>query len=211
MVELEFESIWRQYEAEKARAAQPEAASSEAALEAGEGSRGSAASVGSPKTATGEAVNEAGLPGPALEAEGEVDAGAAQGGEEQADKTEDEEALKADYRRIAERRVRLGLLLAEVGRSNNITVTQDELNQAITREARRHPGYERQVLDFYRQNPEAIGNLRAPIFEDKVVDFIVELAKVEERKISPQDLLSLPDPDADAPDASGPETSGPAS
>ena len=113
--------------------------------------------------------------------------------------------MKADYRRIAERRVRLGLLLAEVGRSNNITVTQDELNQAITREARRHPGYERQVLDFYRQNPEAIGNLRAPIFEDKVVDFIVELAKVEERKISPQDLLSLPDPDADAPDASGPD------
>ena len=88
-------------------------------------------------------------------------------------------------------------------------MTQDELNQAITREARRHPGYERQVLDFYRQNPEAIANLRAPIFEDKVVDFIVELAKVEERKISPQDLLSLPDPDASGPDASGPEASGP--
>ena len=118
--------------------------------------------------------------------------------------------MKADYRRIAERRVRLGLLLAEVGRSNNITVTQDELNQAITREARRHPGYERQVLDFYRQNPEAVGNLRAPIFEDKVVDFIVELAKVEERKISPQDLLSLPDPErADGPEASGPDASGP--
>jgi trigger factor len=117
--------------------------------------------------------------------------------------------LKADYRRIAERRVRLGLLLAEVGRSNNITVTQDELNQAITREARRHPGYERQVLDFYRQNPEAVGHLRAPIFEDKVVDFIVELAKVEERKISPQDLLGLPDPDADGPNPSGPNPSGP--
>jgi trigger factor len=100
------------------------------------------------------------------------------------------------------------LLLAEVGRSNNITVTQDELNQAITREARRHPGYERQVLDFYRQNPEAVANLRAPIFEDKVVDFIVELAKVEERKISPQDLLSLPDPDANGPDATGPTASG---
>ena len=120
--------------------------------------------------------------------------------------------MKADYRRIAERRVRLGLLLAEVGRSNNITVTQDELNQAITREARRHPGYERQVLDFYRQNPEAVGNLRAPIFEDKVVDFIVELAKVEERKISPQDLLSLPDP-ADlmpmGPKPMGPMPAGP--
>jgi trigger factor len=219
MVELEFESIWRQYEAEKARA-QPEAASSEAAPYAGAGAREEAASAGSPETATGEAGNEAGLPGPAPEPESEAGAGAAQDGERQADSTEDDEALKADYRRIAERRVRLGLLLAEVGRSNNITVTQDELNQAITREARRHPGYERQVLDFYRQNPEAVGNLRAPIFEDKVVDFIVELAKVEERKISPQDLLSLPDsdangpdanrPDASGPDASGPEASGPA-
>ena len=88
-----------------------------------------------------------------------------------------EEPVKAEYRRIAERRVRLGLLLAEVGRSNNITVTQDELNQAMTREVRRHPGYERQALDYYRQNPEAVASLRAPIFEDKVVDFIVEIAK----------------------------------
>ena len=204
MVELEFEGIWRQYEAEKARTAQPEATSSEAPA-AGDAARGEVAvSAASPETATGEAGEPA------------VGVGAAQDGERQAEGTEDEEGLKADYRKIAERRVRLGLLLAEVGRSNNITVTQDELNQAITREARRHPGYERQVLDFYRQNPEAIGNLRAPIFEDKVVDFIVELAKVEERKISPQDLLSLPDPDADAPNASGPgtsgvETSGPAS
>jgi trigger factor len=108
---------------------------------------------------------------------------------------EDEDAAKAEYRKIAERRVRLGLLLAEVGRSNNITVTQDELNQAITREARRHPGYERQVLEYYRQNPDAISNLRAPIFEDKVIDFIVELAKIGERKITPQELLSLPEPD----------------
>ena len=91
--------------------------------------------------------------------------------------------------------MRLGLLLAEVGRSNNITVTQDELNQAITREVRRHPGYERQALDFYRQNPEAVASLRAPIFEDKVVDFIVELAKVPERRISPEELVALPDPD----------------
>jgi trigger factor len=212
MVELEFESIWRQYEAEKAREAQPEAGSSEAAPDVGEGEP---ASAGSPERAS-QAIDEAGPPGPAPETKSEVDAGAAPSSEEQADKTQDDktqddEASKADYRRIAERRVRLGLLLAEVGRSNNITVTQDELNQAITREARRHPGYERQVLDFYRQNPEAVGHLRAPIFEDKVVDFIVELANVEERKISPQDLLSLPDPDAGAPDASGPDTSEAAS
>ncbi len=88
-------------------------------------------------------------------------------------------------------------MLAEVGRSNNITVTQEELNQAITREVRRHPGYERQALDFYRQNPEAVASLRAPIFEDKVVDFIVELAKAPERRVSPQELLALPELDGD--------------
>jgi trigger factor len=211
MVELEFESIWRQYEAEKGRGAPPEVAGSEAASDATDAARGEGAVAGSPETATGEGLNEAGLSSPAPELESEVGADAAPSSEDQADKIEDEEALKAEYRKIAERRVRLGLLLAEVGRSNNITVTQDELNQAITREARRHPGYERQVLDFYRQNPETVGHLRAPIFEDKVVDFIVELAKVEERKISPHDLLSLPDPDAGAPDASGPDTSEAAS
>ena len=118
---------------------------------------------------------------------------------EQAAGEDGDEAAKAEYRKIAERRVRLGLLLAEVGNRNNITVTQDELNQAITREVRRHQGYERQALDFYRQNPEAVASLRAPIFEDKVVDFIVELAKIPERRVSPQELLALPEPDSDDP------------
>ena len=103
---------------------------------------------------------------------------------------EDDDKAKADFQRIAERRVRLGLLLAEVGRNNNITVSQEELNQALTQEARRLPGYERQVIDYYRKNPEALNNLRAPIFEDKVVDFIVELAKPEERKVTPQELMT---------------------
>lgn len=107
----------------------------------------------------------------------------------------EDEKTKEEYRRIAERRVRLGLLLAEVGRSNNISVSQEELNQALTQEARRHPGYERQVIDYYRNNPDAINNLRAPIFEEKVVDFIVELAKPEDRKVTPQELFSA---DADA-------------
>jgi trigger factor len=189
MVELEFDNIWRQHEAEKERAAQSESPAAEAA---------SAISEESPETAAEGSAAEAAAP----DAGAHSGADAAQSNDQQADAKEDEDALKTDYRRTAERRVRLGLLLAEVGRSNNITVTQDELNQAITREARRHPGYERQVLDFYRQNPEAVGNLRAPIFEDKVVDFIVELAQVEERKISPQDLLTLPDPDAVGPDTS---------
>jgi trigger factor len=108
---------------------------------------------------------------------------------------EDEAAARAEYREIAERRVRLGLLLAEVGRSNNITVTQEELNQAVIREARRLPGHERRVLDFYRQHPEAVARLRAPIFEDKVVDFILELAKPDERRVTPGELLVLPEPE----------------
>ena len=104
-------------------------------------------------------------------------------------------AAKAEFRNIAERRVRLGLLLAEVGRRNNITVTQEELNQAVIREARRHFGYERRILDFYRQHPEAAARLRAPIFEDKVIDFIVELAKLDERRVTPRELSSLPEPE----------------
>jgi trigger factor len=110
---------------------------------------------------------------------------------------EDDEKAKPEYEKIAERRVRLGLLLAEVGRNNNITVTQEELNQALAQEARRHPGYERQVIDYYRNNPDAINNLRAPIFEEKVVDFIVELAKPEERKVTPQELLAGADAESD--------------
>lgn len=87
-------------------------------------------------------------------------------------------------------------------RNNNITVTQEEVNQAITREARQRPGYERHVLDFYRQNPTAIDSLRAPIFEDKVIDFIVELAKIAERKVTPAELLSLPDGPEEGPSMS---------
>ena len=195
MVELEFENIWRQHEADKERAAQSDTPADEAASAIGEEPAGEAtpaATASTEESAAGAATPEAG-----------IGATASQPENQQPGTPEDEEGLKADYRSIAERRVRLGLLLAEVGRSNNITVTQDELNQAITREARRHPGYERQVLDFYRQNPEAVANLRAPIFEDKVVDFIIELARVEERKISPQDLLSLPDPDANGPEKGG--------
>jgi trigger factor len=184
MVELEFDSIWRQYQAEKERerAAQSENADGEAAQAAVVEPSGEEAQAAA---ASGDEID------PVQGAAGETAADPPQA----AGASDSEEAVKAEYRRIAERRVRLGLLLAEVGRSNNITVTQDEMNQAITREARRHPGYERQVLDFYRQNPEAVANLRAPIFEDKVIDFIVELAKVEERKITPQELLSMPDPD----------------
>jgi trigger factor len=107
----------------------------------------------------------------------------------EADEAQSEDELKAEYRAIAERRVRLGLLLAEVGRSNNIQVTQDELNRALAMETRRFPGQERQVLDFYRNNPGAIDSLRAPIYEDKVVDFILEMAEVTDRNVPAKELL----------------------
>ena len=106
-----------------------------------------------------------------------------------------DEKLTGEFRALAERRVRLGLLLAEVGRNANITVAQEELNQALIREAQRFPGSERQVLDYYRKNPEAVSYLRAPIFEEKVVDYIVELAKPAERKVSPQELLAMTEAD----------------
>ena len=102
---------------------------------------------------------------------------------------DDEEKLRKDYRGIAERRVRLGLLLADVGRSNSIEITPEELNQAVMREAMRYPGQERQVLEFYGKNAELKERLRAPIFEEKAVDFILELAKVTEKSVAPDELL----------------------
>ncbi|MFN8721471.1 MAG: trigger factor [Rhodospirillales bacterium] len=108
----------------------------------------------------------------------------------------DEDALKAEYRTIAERRVKLGLLLAEVGKRNNVEVTRDELSRAVVTEAQRFPGQERQVYEFFQKNPQAVEQLRAPIFEDKVVDFIVELAKVNEREVTLEELLKDPGEEA---------------
>jgi trigger factor len=114
-------------------------------------------------------------------------------------KSEDE--LKAEYRTIAERRVRLGLFLSEVGRMNNIDVTQEDLNRAVVAEARRFPGQEREVVDHYKKNQEAMESLRAPVFEDKVVDFILELARLSERKVSLEDMLKAANEDEASRDA----------
>jgi trigger factor len=107
--------------------------------------------------------------------------------EDDKDKSEDE--LRDRYRGIAERRVRLGLLLSEVGRTNNITVSQDDLNRAMQQEAARHPGQEAQVIEFFQKNPEAKQEIEAPLFEEKVVDFMVEMAKVTEREVTLAELL----------------------
>ena len=108
------------------------------------------------------------------------------------DKGKDEETLRADYRAIAERRVRLGLLLSEIGRSNAIQVQPDELTVAMRAEASRYPGQEAQVMEFFRKNPQAADNLRGPIYEDKVIDFILELAKVDDKTVSAEELSAEP-------------------
>jgi trigger factor len=133
MVQIEFDAIWRQYEAERERA-----------------------------RAAGTYQPEAG---------------------------EDDEKTRAEYRSIAERRVRLGLLLAEVGKNANIQVTQDEVNRAIAAEARQYPGQEKQVFEFYRGNPDAVQSLRAPIYEDKVVDHIFAIAQVTERVLPTKEFV----------------------
>ncbi|MFQ5954941.1 MAG: trigger factor [Kiloniellales bacterium] len=115
---------------------------------------------------------------------------------EEEGKAEDE--IKEDYRRIAERRVRLGLLLNEVGRLNNIQVTDEEVAQLIAAEAQRHPGHERKVYEMFRDNPDRAAALKAPILEEKVVDFILEIANVSERTVSIDELMRDPDTDADA-------------
>jgi trigger factor len=220
MVEMEFNTIWAQYEGEKEAGKQ--AADNAAAATSATPSEGpiDAAALIAPEETALEGTSERSPASPEAEkppqehepepathhatsrrgaADEPIDAAAIVAPEETALEgasdsepaaAEDEEKLKEEYRRLAERRVRLGLLLAEAGRSNNITVTQEELNQALAQEARRHPGYERQVIDFYRKSPEAINNLRAPIFEEKVVDFILELAKPAERKVTPQELMT---------------------
>jgi trigger factor len=124
-----------------------------------------------------------------------VEADRKQGREDDEDKGKDEETLRADYRRIAERRVRLGLLLAEIGRSASIAVTQEEMVRAMRAEAGRYPGQEQMVIDFFRKNPQATETLRGPIFENKVVDYVLDQAKLEEKVVSPQELAELPPAD----------------
>jgi trigger factor len=135
MVDMEFESIWSQFEAERKRS------------------------------------REAGTFQP------------------EEGKTDDD--YKTEYRDISVRRVRLGLLLAEIGKSNNIQVTQDEVNRAIMAEARQYPGQEKVVIDYYKGHPEAVSTLHAPIYEDKVVDFVFGIAKVTDKPVPAKDLPTL--------------------
>jgi trigger factor len=100
-----------------------------------------------------------------------------------------EEAAQADYRKIAERRVRLGLVLSEIGEKNQIEVREDELQRALAAQLRNFPGNEKQVLDYYRRDPDALNALRAPIFEEKVVDYLLELVNVTDKPVTREELL----------------------
>lgn len=109
------------------------------------------------------------------------------------DKGKSEDELKSEFRKIAERRVRLGLVLSEYGRSNNVQVTQEELNRAVVAQARQYPGQEQRIFEIYRNNPDAVAQLRAPIFEDKVVDFLCGQVKITDKAVSREDLFKDPD------------------
>ncbi len=120
------------------------------------------------------------------------------GGKTFADEDTTEETAREEYRKIADRRVRLGLVLSEIGEKNKITVTEDEVSRAVIERARSMPGREKEVWDYYQKNPAALAQLRAPIYEDKVVDFILELAKVTEKKVTREDLYKDEDSDKSA-------------
>lgn len=105
------------------------------------------------------------------------------------DKTKSDEDLRAEYHKIAERRVRLGLVLAEIGRRAGVQVTNEELGQVLRQEASRYPGQEKQVIDFYRQNPGALSQLQAPVYEEKVVDYILSQATVTDKSVTREELM----------------------
>ncbi|HVY87407.1 MAG TPA: trigger factor [Hyphomonadaceae bacterium] len=105
------------------------------------------------------------------------------------DKGKSDEELKSEYQKIAERRVRLGLVLAEIGRRADVQITNEELGQALRQEAGRYPGQEKAVIEFYRNNPGALAQLRAPIYEEKVVDYILSKAKVTDKSVTREELM----------------------
>ncbi|WGJ14872.1 trigger factor [Methylocapsa sp. D3K7] len=111
------------------------------------------------------------------------------------DENTTEEAARADYLKIAERRVRLGLLLAEIGQKADIKVSDEEVGQALTQRARAFPGQEKAVWDYYRKNPNALAEIRAPLYEEKVVDYVISLVKLTDKKVPKEELLRARDDD----------------
>ena len=131
----------------------------------------------------------------------QVTEGLERAGKTFADEGKTEESAKAEYRTLAERRVRLGLTIGEIGEKNEISVSQEELRRALVEQARQFPGQERMVYEYYEKTPGAVAQLRAPIFEDKVVDLILSKATVTERKVSREELVKPIDGDDETPAA----------
>ena len=125
----------------------------------------------------------------------QVEAERKQTGKSFEDEGTTEDAAKADYRKIAERRVRLGLLLAAVGEQEKVEIKDEEVTQALVERARQFPGQERQVWDFYQKNPQALAELRAPIFEEKVVDSILAKARIKDIEVAKDELFKIEDED----------------
>jgi trigger factor len=108
-----------------------------------------------------------------------------------------EEDVREEYQKIAERRVRLGLVLSEIGQKNEIQVKDEEVQSALIQQARQYPGQERQVIEFYQQNPQHMASLRAPIFEEKVIDYLIELANVTDKTVMKEELIKASEEDED--------------
>ena len=126
------------------------------------------------------------------------------------DEGKSEDELKVEYRGIAERRVRLGLVLAKVGEQNAITISQDEVNRALAARAQQYPGQEKQVIEFYTSNPQAMAEIRVPLFEDKVIDFLGELMEIKDHKVGREILFLDPDEAAEKLKDESAETDKPA-
>ena len=108
---------------------------------------------------------------------------------DESDKNKKDEELKKEYKSIAERRVKVGLVLAKIGEENKISVNEDDLKKAIEEEILRQPDAKEQIIKFYSENSQALASLKAPIFERKVVDYILNNIKIEEKEVSRKELL----------------------
>ncbi|KZK76248.1 Trigger factor [Pseudovibrio sp. W64] len=126
----------------------------------------------------------------------QVEADMQQSGKTFEDEETTEDEAKAEYRKISERRVRLGLVLSEVGEQNKVQVTDEEVQKALFDRVRQFPGQEQQVFEFYKNNEQALASLRAPIYEEKVVDYILELAKVSDKVVSKEELMAQDEDEA---------------
>ena len=112
---------------------------------------------------------------------------------DESEKAKSEEELLAEYKDIAVRRVKLGLLLSEIGKNAKVTITPDDINKAIMNEAKKYPGQEKAVFDYYLKNKQAIEALKAPVFEEKIVDYVIGQSNVSEKIVSIEELYSFDD------------------